>query len=244
VRRRLRTASQLAELRQRIDEIEVRLQRRIEQLETQLHESREESWERSRVRWRTSKPSEDLTWGVRVSGDAFVDKARDYGAFGAEKVILEVGPGYGRLLSACIERGVEFARYIGVDLSSDNIAHLRERFPRNDVRFVQADVETVTIDQPVDAVLSSLTFKHFFPSFQPALQNLRPQLAPGGVLVFDLIEGERRYFEDDQVTYIRWYTKPEIEEILGAAGLDLVVFDEVRHLPELVRLLVVARNPA
>jgi hypothetical protein len=75
------------------------------------------------------------------------------------------------------------------------------------------------------------------------LRNLGAQMRPGGVAAFDLIEGERRYFEDDDVTYIRWYTRPEIEEIVRRCGLELAAFDEVRHLPELSRLLVVATKP-
>jgi hypothetical protein len=68
-------------------------------------------------------------------------------------------------------------------------------------------------------------------------------MRPGALAVFDLIEGQRRYFAEDGVTYIRAYSRPEVEEILKAAGLELVAFDEVCHLPEYVRLLVVARKP-
>jgi hypothetical protein len=99
------------------------------------------------------------------------------------------------------------------------------------------------LGEQVDAVLSSLTFKHLFPSFERGLANLANQMAPGAVAVFDLIEGERRYFEPDGVTYIRWYTRDEVRELASRAGLDSVEFDEVRHHPEMSRLLVVARKP-
>jgi SAM-dependent methyltransferase len=204
---------------------------------------RGEAWERSRRRWRSAQPTASLTWDAEINGEEFIAKAERYGAFGAGRTILEVGPGYGRLLASCLERGVEFDAYMGIDLSADNVAHLQERFRDNGVRFLVADVESVRLPDPVDAIISSLTFKHLFPSFEAGLRNLAPQLSAGGVAIFDLIEGERRYFEEDGVTYIRWYERPEIERILTAAGLELVAFDEVRHLPEMPRLLVVARRP-
>jgi SAM-dependent methyltransferase len=216
---------------------------RMESLETRMLESREQLWERSRVRWRATKPTTGLTWGIELDGGPFVSKAAEHGAVGPTRRVLEVGPGYGRLLAACLERGDSFSSYVGVDLSEDNVRHLRERFSQDNITFVNADVETVEVDEPVDAVISSLTFKHLFPSFEAALTNLSGQLRPGGVVAFDLIEGRRRYFQDDGVTYIRWYARDEIESILAATGLDLVTFDEVRHLPDLTRLLVVARKP-
>jgi SAM-dependent methyltransferase len=242
LRRRLRAELGLDELRERVNRLEGQLQRRIDGLESRLHESHQEAWERSRTRWRGAKPTANLTWDAELSGDAFIDKAERYGAFGAGRAILEVGPGYGRLLASCLERGVEFASYVGIDLSSENVAHLRGRFTDERLRFLEADVESIRLESPVDAIISSLTFKHLFPSFEPALANLAPQLNAGGVVVFDLIEGDRRYFEDDAVTYIRWYSRPEIERILGVTGLELVAFDEVRHLPEMSRLLVAARR--
>lgn len=239
VRRRLADRLGLTELRARIH----RLERRIESLETHLHESREEAWERSRTRWRAAKPTTHLTWEIELTGDAFIDRAEHHGAFGAGKHVVEVGPGYGRLLETTLGRALPFASYTGVDLSAENVAHLSERFPDERVSFVVADVEEVRFDAPVDAVMSSLTFKHLFPSFERALANLASQTAAGGVVLFDLIEGSRRYFEADGVTYIRAYERPEVAAMLAGCGLELAAFDEVRHRPSLARLLVVARKP-
>jgi SAM-dependent methyltransferase len=238
-RRRVAELLGLPQLHGRIHQLE----RRVESLETQLHESREEAWERSRTRWRAAEPTPNLTWGVELTGDAFVDRAEHHGAFGDGKHVVEIGPGYGRLLATVAERAFPFAAYTGVDLSETNVRHLTERFPDERISFVCEDVERVRFDRPVDAVLSSLTFKHLFPSFGRALSNLAAQMAPGGVVLFDLIEGSRRYFEDDGVTYIRWYERAEIEQILTACGLRLVTFEEVLHHPSLARLLVVGRRP-
>jgi SAM-dependent methyltransferase len=219
------------------------LERRMERLETQLHESREETWERSRERWRATGPTANLTWGIEVSGEPFIRKAAEHGALGPDRRVLEVGPGYGRLLSAAIERGDSFRSYVGVDLSAKNVDHLRERFPRDDVTFVHADIETVDLGEPVDTLISSLVLKHLFPSFGAGLRNSARQMNAGGLAVFDLIEGQRRYFADDGVSYVRHYSRPEIQAILAAAGLELAAFDEVRHLPDHARLLVIARKP-
>ena len=218
------------------------LEKRIESLETQLHESREEAWERSRTRWRAARPTAHLTWDVELTGGAFIDRAEHHGAFGEGRHVVEVGPGYGRLLATVLERGLPFDSYTGVDLSAENVDHLAAKFPDGRVSFVHADVEEVRFEQPVDAVMSSLTFKHLFPSFERALANLASQLAPGAVVLFDLIEGSRRFFEEDGVTYIRAYERGEIETILAACHLDVVAFEEVRHHPSLARLLVVGRK--
>jgi len=239
-RRRVAALLGLPQLHGRIH----RLERRVESLETQLHESREEAWERSRTRWRAAEPTANLTWDVRLTGDAFIDRARHHGAFGEGRQVVEVGPGYGRLLATALVRELPFGSYTGVDLSEHNVAHLSQTFEDERVRFVCEDVEEVRFAEPVDAVLSSLTFKHLFPSFGPALSNLAGQMAPGGVVLFDLIEGSRRFFEDDGVTYIRWYQRDEVEGMLAVCGLELVAFEEVRHHPTLARLLVVARRPA
>jgi len=239
-RRRVAALLGLPQLHGRLHQLE----RRVESLETQLHESREEAWERSRTRWRAAEPTANLTWDVRLTGDAFIDRAEQYGAFGDGRRIVEVGPGYGRLLATALARELPFASFTGVDLSERNVAHLSQTFADERVSFVCEDVEEVRFAEPVDAVLSSLTFKHLFPSFERALGNLAGQMAPGGIVLFDLIEGSRRFFEDDGVTYIRWYERGEIEGLLRACGLELVAFEEVRHHPTLARLLVIARRPA
>ena len=64
------------------------------------------------------------------------------------------------------------------------------------------------------------------------------------MLFFDLIEGNSRYFEKDNTTYIRWYNKSEILEILKCVNLELVTFDQVQHDQDYIRLLVVARKPS
>jgi SAM-dependent methyltransferase len=214
--------------------------RRLTRLETLMLESHERIHERSQERWASASPDEELTFGRALTGDAFVAKAELHGAFGDGKTVVEVGPGYGRLLDAALRRGVPFARWVGVDLSPHNVAHLRERFGSDDrCEFVNEDAERVALEARADTVLSSLTLKHFYPSFEAALANLVRQADPGATVVIDLIEGERRYFEDDARTYIRWYTRDEVTGIFQRCGCEVTAFDRVEHDPDHVRLLVV-----
>ena len=202
------------------------------------------------TRWRSAEPDADLTWGLELTGDAFVRKAADRGAFGPGRVILEIGPGYGRLLRSCLSLELPFERYLALDLSESNVSHLRGEFAGDGgdgrVEVVQGNVETVDLDGPIDTVLSSLTLKHLYPSFEAALGNIQPHLSDGGLVIFDLIEGRKPHalVERDNVTYIRKYTRDEVTEILDRVGLELVAFDEVEHAPDFTRLLVVAANPA
>jgi SAM-dependent methyltransferase len=238
-RRRLQELTGHIELQRRLEALEVEVQR----LETQLHESRDETWERSRERWRSARPDAELTWGADLTGDAFIEQAKAAGAFGAGKAVLEVGPGYGRLLASALDAGVAFGSWTGVDLSDENIRHLEQRFDRDGIAFLKSDVEEVQLEQPPDAVVSSLTFKHLYPSFERALANLAAQMSAGGVALFDLIEGERSYFEPDDATYIRWYSRDDVTDIVARCGLEVDRFADVFHHPDMRRLLVVARKP-
>ena len=185
--------------------------------------------------WARSKPDVALTCGVGLTGDAFIAKAVEYGAGGA---VLEVGPGYGRLLEAATRTGMSFDRWIGVDISESNVAHMREHFPEHE--FVLADAETYEAP-PVNTILSSLTFKHMAPSFEAVLSNLVRSL--DGVVVIDLIEGEGLRRVQSDGSFLRWYTRDEVREIFGRCGLT-AEFDEVEHDPDHRRLLAVGRTRA
>ena len=168
------------------------------------------------ARWREATPEPGLTWGDQVSGEPAVEAAERHGVFGPELTVVEIGPGYGRILGAALRGGVAFRRYIGVDLSEENVRHLRAAFDDPRIEIVHGDAESVEFDEPVDSVLSFLTFKHIYPSFAAALANLGSQLRPGGGSIFDLIEGSRQYFHRDHHTFMREYTRSEAAEIVDA----------------------------
>ena len=194
--------------------------------------------EQARASWANSRPDPALTWGLELTGDAFIDKAVEHGLHGT---VLEVGPGYGRLLEAATRREAPFERWFGIDLSPQNVEHLRARFP--DHEFVVGDAETIAVEEPVDTIVSSLTFKHVFPTFEMLLQNLTRALAENGVVVVDLIEGQHlRHFEA-KANFIRSYSRSQVREIFGRCGLS-ATFDRVEHAPGWERLLVVGTRHA
>jgi SAM-dependent methyltransferase len=194
----------------------------------------------AKSRWRATAPGPELTWGKRLTGDAFVERAMAHHAFGPDRTVLEIGPGYGRILRTCLERSVPFRRWVGLDLSAENVRHLSREFPDPRIEFVQGDAESARLDTPVDTVISSLTFKHLYPSFELALRNIAGQLSERGLVLFDLIEGSGRNFESDEVTYVRQYSRKEVRKLLARVALELVGFDTVAHDRDHVRLLVVA----
>ena len=215
----------------------------IRQFLEKQRQRRLEPHPRSQVRWRKARPHKGLTWGMELSGEAFIEKAESYGAFGPNKDILEIGPGYGRLLRECLRRELPFRKYVAVDISATNVEYLTEQFEQNDVDIVNGDIETVSLDQSFDVVVSSLTLKHLYPSFETAMRNVERHLNPGATVIFDLIEGEFEGFDQgDGVTYMRGYSRADLEALLQGIPLDLVTFDEVEHAPGQVRLLVVARK--
>lgn len=211
---------------------------------TQDQASEAELWERSRQRWRSAEPVTHLTWGIEVSGSEFVARAKSYGAFDPKKSLLEVGPGYGRLLKSILDRGLAFKSYLGVDLSERNVDYLKTNFSSSAIDFIQGDIEQIELKHSFDVLFSSLTFKHLFPSFEKALANAARHLNCGALLFFDLLEGTGEAFELDAITYTRHYTKEEVSGILDRAGLNLIAWDKVRHTPEHARLLVVAKKLA
>ena len=241
-----RLAARVDHLERELREVDLRLQRKIEDLESRLLESQDALRQRSKRRWAASPPDANLTWGRALTGEAFVEQALRHFTPSEDSAILELGPGYGRLLQAFLSRGLPFRSYLAVDLSPLVLDHLRERFPDPRIAFVQGDLEDLPAGDAVDLAWSALTFKHLFPSIERALEGLAHRLAPGGVAIFDLREGEERYFEDDGVTFVRAYRRDELPELVRQAGLELEAIDTVRHdpqSPESERLLVVARRP-
>jgi SAM-dependent methyltransferase len=223
------------------------VQRRLDARTLMARRSGDDPGSRATSRWRASQPDERLTWGKPVSGTAFVRAADGYAAFGPDRAVLEIGPGYGRLVEAALEEGLPFRRWLGVDLSEETVSRFNDRFDDHPVSAVVADVASLSLDDRFDTMLSSLTFKHIYPTFERALDVITGHLQPGGLAIFDLMEGERRFFErHDQRTYIRQYTRAEATELVGNAGLALVALDTVEHDddPRHHRLLVVARKSA
>jgi ubiquinone/menaquinone biosynthesis C-methylase UbiE len=95
---------------------------------------------------------------------------------------LELGVGTGRIARPLIERGYP---YIGVDISSQMIEHLREKVgdPPN-LTLIQGDITHLPLgDASQDVVLSIHVF-HLVDRWREALEEARRVLRPGGYFVY------------------------------------------------------------
>lgn len=216
------------------------LRRQINQIEDMM--SGKDLKEISKKRWREVEPESHLTWRKKINGDNFVKKMQCYAHFSKEKKMLEIGPGYGRVLKSILEMKIPFKKYTALDISQKNVAFLKSNFTDESIEFLNGDVESFSFHDQFDIVFSSLTFKHFFPTFENALKNLDKFMNPGGLISFDLLEGNRRGFENDGVTYMHFYTKEKVIAILQKIPMELVSFDSVKHAHGYIRLFVVAKK--
>jgi len=94
----------------------------------------------SQLRWRGDEHDAGLTWGELWTGDAFLDTALRVATIMPKAKIVEIGPGYGRILATLIERDVSFQRYLGVELSERRVARLNQRFGADRIEFRCGDV--------------------------------------------------------------------------------------------------------
>lgn len=211
-------------------------------------------------RWKECKPDTLLTWGRKLTGDAFVKICEKYASFSSHKSILELGPGYGRILSSLISKNIPFQSYTGVDISSNNIQDLKNSFSLDKINFVQGEFSTIQLKEYFDIVLSSLTLKHQYPTFTDAIKNISKYVKKDGLFIFDLLEnkeitpsnvGVDKLIEfgpafstwEETGAFVSFYTTEEVSTLLHHLQLELVAFDHVVHWQDTgERLVVVARK--
>jgi SAM-dependent methyltransferase len=160
-------------------------------------------------------------------GHAFVDFLLAYATPDRSATIVEIGPGYGRILSALLERGALFQRYIGLELSAARVAKLSAAFTDPRIEFRQADVfEAIELGVLADLTFGSAVFEHFYPDFAPVLRTVAGFTKTGGRLVFDLIRtdealgGGFSHFEADH-HYARQYGIAELIELFTDSPFTL-----------------------
>ena len=132
--------------------------------------------------------------------------------------IVEIGPGYGRVLRTLLASDVRFDAYHGLDISPENAKHLAATFTDPRVRFTNTDFLTHRVEGPADLVYSSAVFLHLYPSIAPALAWSHATLAPGGHVCFDVPQGRLRYVDGAWGLFVRQYEEPELRELVAAAG--------------------------
>src|SRR5918997_5837395 len=107
----------------------------------------------------------DVLWRLRLDGD---------------ETVLGAGCATGRVTAVLAER-LPRGRVIAVDGSPAMVAEARRRLPdRVDVR--EADLLELTVEVPVDAIVSTATF-HWIGDHDRLFERLRAVLRPGGRLV-------------------------------------------------------------
>ena len=186
-------------------------------------------------RWRGDEPEAGLTWGNIMTGDTFLDEVEKYFRFTPGTRIVEIGPGYGRLLRTLLDRRHLFSSFLGIDLSAARITKLRRRFVDDRIRFEIGDCANFRFSEPFDIGLSSATFEHLFPSIEQTLMNLRSGINPHGMLFIDFIMYEetlslsRAYFEAESAggAYIRIYSRGELEYFFDHAGFAIQAVHEI-----------------
>ena len=181
---------------------------------------------RSQTRWRADEPDAGLTWGVPMEGDSFVEYLLKHVRLDNNCTIVEVGPGYGRILQAVMKRGVPFGRYIGLEISEARVSRLRETFHDPRIEFRQADLlGDLDLNAAADLTFSSAVFEHLYPDFGRALQNISRFTRPGGSVVIDFIRSDEKLEEAaawfDQETYMRRYSLVELTTIFEQNGFLL-----------------------
>jgi SAM-dependent methyltransferase len=149
----------------------------------------------SHRRWSGDEPEAELTWGRVMTGDSLWSVYQRYRQFSPNDTILEIGPGYGRILRTALEWNVPFRSYIGLELSRARVDRLRQELKHDKVAFVAGDIDTWTSTLRFNVVICSSTFEHLHPDCRAALRNIRHHLTPGADIFIDFIGGvPRKYF--------------------------------------------------
>jgi len=209
-------------------------------------------------RWQKCKPDENLTWGLMVKGGAFIDITQKHFDFSNDKNILELGPGYGRILESILYRKLPFNHYTGIDISKRNVIALRKKFNSEKISFVVGNINQISLNGKYDLVLASLIVHHQYPSMYEPLKNIVKYMKDGAVMIFDCPENRKPKEKRDLKTllekgpekgiwdwrgaspdiFIWHYTKDEIVPILNKTQLKLVSFDNILHDKRHVEKLV------
>lgn len=204
-------------------------------------------FEMSQERWRGEEQDAHLTWGRVMDGAALWDIYSAVRNFTSGDRILEIGPGYGRLLRTALDRGVKFAKYTGLELSKARTSRLKAEFESEKIDFYFGDANTWRGNESFDVVLCSSTFEHLYPDCSQTLRNLSQQITAEATLLIDFIEVDTPHAAFDRSgAYVRRYDEAELRQLFREAGISVssiqrCVIGEAEH-GVVARSLVVARN--
>lgn len=178
-------------------------------------------------RWRgDDRADAGLTWGVILEGDSFFGELEKHLERWQGINILEIGPGYGRLLQSLMRLHSAFGHYVGLDISPVKVEKLRRRFGSDLVSFEVGDCRTWRGNPvaPFDLIICSSTFEHVRPDFSHALKNLIMFLKRDGAFAFDLTDvGQELDFGGiggSSREFVRHYYDQAIITLCMAIGLS------------------------
>jgi SAM-dependent methyltransferase len=101
---------------------------------------------------------------------------------GAGMRVLDLGTGLGHVARQLLELVGPSGAVVGVDREAPLLAVAEQRRTTDNLRFVEGDVRTVTLDEPFDAIVARLVLFHI-PDPVAVLRHHRANLRPGGTMV-------------------------------------------------------------
>jgi SAM-dependent methyltransferase len=187
--------------------------------------------ETSQTRWRGDEESRGLTWGMMMLGEDFFSQLADacdsHQGLGR---LVELGPGYGRLLRHILDRNLKFSSYLGIELSAVRVKKLTEKFGSPKIKFLVADAMKFTYPEGFDTLICSSTIEHLYPDASAALSKVGMAIARGGYVFIDFPrhEGGENFrshgFTPNDGVFVRYYSRKEVERLYEDAGLRLIAF--------------------
>ncbi len=156
--------------------------------------------------------------------------------------LLEVGAGFGTFGEE-IKRIGTFSRVFSVEPTPDLAATCR----RKGLEVIEAPIEKVKLDVPIDVVASYEVIEHLF-SPRRFLEDCAAQVRPGGLIVltcpnvrgFDIMELREKSGAVD-VEHLNYFHPASLGKLLGECGFEtLEAFTPGRLDAELVRKRVLA----
>ena len=149
-----------------------------------------------------ARPGGFVLWGTDTR--LLYDSIRILGELPAGSAILDVPCGGGVALRGL--RPSQSVRYVAADLSTDMLARARDRaaaLGRNDIEFVEADIERMPFDDNEFDLCVSFNGLHCLPNPPAAVREIARCVTPGGRLVGDSVVRGAGFRQDLAIGFLR-----------------------------------------
>jgi SAM-dependent methyltransferase len=133
------------------------------------------------------------------------------------RTVVDVGCGAGDN-AALLRDGRSVDRLVGLDISEVALSQARTRDP--DGEYVRGDIQTETLEDRFDLVVSALLVEHL-PDDRAALRNMHSMT--GRWLLVSTMAGDYERYRpwEEQVGHVRNYAPGELERALDASGFEV-----------------------